>query len=98
MPMAQKLNIAIEEKIIIQLPDLSTAGYSWEISGKFEDIVSVEKMTKEKSERTKTVGGQKDISFQITGLQKGKALLLFQQKRNWEDKVKADKEYEITVT
>ena len=96
--MIQKISIETGEKTIIQLPDLSTAGYSWEISGKFEDIVSVEKMTKEKSERTKTVGGQKDIAFEITGLQKGKALLRFQQKRNWEDKVKADKEYEITVT
>jgi len=94
--MAQKINIAIEEKIIIQLPDLSTAGYSWEISGKFEDIISVEKV-KEKAEKTKTAGGQKEISFEITGIKKGKASLLFQQKRSWEEKAKADKEFEITV-
>jgi len=96
--MAQKLNIAIEEKIVIQLPDLSTAGYSWDISGNFEDIISVEKMAKEKSTQKKTVGGQKEISFEITGMKKGKATLLFQQKRSWEDKAKADKEFEITVS
>ena len=93
----QKINIATGEKTIIQLPDISTAGYSWELSGKYEEIVSVEKMTKGKSEGTKTVGGQKETSFEITGMKKGKAKLLFQQKRSWEDKVKAEKEFEITV-
>ena len=97
--MSQKISIEIGEKTIIQLPDLSTAGYSWEIDGKFEDIISVEKMPKEKNAQSKAVGGQTEISYEITGLKKGKATLQFQQKRNWESKAKAEKEkqYEITV-
>ena len=93
----QKISISTGEKTIIQLPDLSTAGYSWEISGKFEDFISVEKMANEKTTRIKVVGGKKEISFEITGLQKGKATLQFQQKRSWEDKANKEKEYEITV-
>ena len=97
--MIQKISIETGEKTIIQLPDLSTAGYSWEIDGKFEDIISVEKMPKEKNAQSKVAGGQTEISYEITGLKKGKATLQFQQKRSWENKANADKEkqYEITV-
>ena len=95
--MIQKISIAAGEKTIIQLPDLSTAGYSWEMDGKFENIISVEKIKEEKTIRSKTVGGQKEISYKITGLQKGKATLQFLQRRSWEDKANANKEYEITV-
>jgi len=95
--MIQKISIATGEKTIIQLPDLSTAGYSWEIDGEFEKIISVEKMAKEKSTRSKIVGGKDEVSFEITGLKKGKVTIQFQQKRSWENTANKEKEYEITV-
>ena len=95
----QSISIATGEKTVIKLPDLSTAGYSWEIVGDFEKIISVEKMAKELPANSKIVGGKDEVSFEITGLQKGIVTIQFQQKRSWEKDAGAAKtlEYAIAV-
>ncbi len=94
-----KINLKKAEKTIIQFPDLSTAGYSIIVSGKYEPIIKVKRLAMENKEGSSLVGGVKQIKFEITGIEPGKALLDFDQKRNWEPSAASTNtwKYEITV-
>jgi predicted secreted protein len=95
----QKISLKAGEKKIIQVPDLSTAGYSLTFSGNYELIIKVERPVQYRKNDIKIAGGTKKISFEITALKTGKASLMFQQKRSWEQSATAANEwlYEITV-
>lgn len=79
----ENLQLHTGETCTVELPDLSTAGYSWVIEGDYASIIDIKESIIKKSEMP---GGVQTKQFTITGIKKGEVTISFKQSRTWDKK------------